>query len=273
MPLYFERNRRAERPQRALSVAYQSVITISHRRCRGDYDGRGDRSQRGRCDPESTVVSSDKLVESAVRIRLVGANPHPQFEALEAAAGPRQLPLRQRSVEISSQRSDLRAVKMKNVYPRIDLVYYGTPEALEYDLIAAPGADTSKLKFAVEGRRQDRHRWQRQSHRGNCRGHDHCREASRFSAGCARKRDPDRRRVCDGRGEHVQKGIARREVDFQPRELRSFQDIKIDPVIKPAASFAQYPILNLPWRHRDQHRADSISRELSRYLGRQHQRS
>jgi hypothetical protein len=42
-------------------------------------------------------------------------------------------------------------VKMKNVYPGVDLVFYGTPQALEYDLIASPGAETSKLKFAVEG--------------------------------------------------------------------------------------------------------------------------
>ena len=37
------------------------------------------------------------------------------------------------------------------MYPGVDLVYYGTPSKLEYDLIAAPGADTSKIKFAIEG--------------------------------------------------------------------------------------------------------------------------
>ena len=36
-------------------------------------------------------------------------------------------------------------------YPGVDVVYYGSPSRLEYDLIAAPGADTSKVKFAIEG--------------------------------------------------------------------------------------------------------------------------
>ena len=42
-------------------------------------------------------------------------------------------------------------VRFHDVYPGVDLVYYGTPSKLEYDLIAAPGADTSKIKFAIEG--------------------------------------------------------------------------------------------------------------------------
>ena len=42
-------------------------------------------------------------------------------------------------------------MRFHDVYPGVDVVYYGTPSALEYDLIAAPGADTSKIKFAIEG--------------------------------------------------------------------------------------------------------------------------
>ena len=42
-------------------------------------------------------------------------------------------------------------MKFHDVYPGIDVVYYGTPSSLEYDLIAAPGADTSKITFAIEG--------------------------------------------------------------------------------------------------------------------------
>ena len=42
-------------------------------------------------------------------------------------------------------------MRFHDVYPGVDVVYYGTPSALEYDFIAAPGADTSKIKFAIEG--------------------------------------------------------------------------------------------------------------------------
>jgi len=91
------------------------------------------------------------LVESAVRIRLVGANPHPSFEALEPLPGRINYLV---GNDASNYRRDVpifARVKMKDVYPGIDLVYYGTPKSFEYDLVAAPGADTSKLKFAVEG--------------------------------------------------------------------------------------------------------------------------
>jgi hypothetical protein len=35
-------------------------------------------------------------------------------------------------------------VKMEQVYPGIDVLYYGTPDRLEYDIVAAPGADVSQ---------------------------------------------------------------------------------------------------------------------------------
>lgn len=42
-------------------------------------------------------------------------------------------------------------VRYKNIYPGIDLVYYGNNRQVEYDFEAAPGADTSKIQFDVKG--------------------------------------------------------------------------------------------------------------------------
>jgi hypothetical protein len=38
-----------------------------------------------------------------------------------------------------------------NVYPGIDLVYYGNQGQLEYDLIVAPGADPTQIRLAFDG--------------------------------------------------------------------------------------------------------------------------
>ena len=90
------------------------------------------------------------LTESAVRVRLVGANPHPQVEGLEPLPG-------RVNYLIGAEKNWHRdiptfgRVRFSNVYPASTWSITASPTALEYDFIAAPGADTSKIKFAIEG--------------------------------------------------------------------------------------------------------------------------
>ena len=42
-------------------------------------------------------------------------------------------------------------VELAEVYPGIDLAYYGTQQALEYDFILRPGADPEAITMAIEG--------------------------------------------------------------------------------------------------------------------------
>jgi RHS repeat-associated protein len=42
-------------------------------------------------------------------------------------------------------------VQYDQVYPGIDLVYYGNPQQLEYDLVVAPGADPGQIRLSFEG--------------------------------------------------------------------------------------------------------------------------
>jgi hypothetical protein len=93
---------------------------------------------------------SDKLVESAVRIRMVGANPHPTMTGLDPLAARVNYLVGDkanfhRNVETYAR------VKIANVYPGVDIIHYGSHDSLEYDIVAAPGADTSKIKFSIEG--------------------------------------------------------------------------------------------------------------------------
>ncbi len=91
------------------------------------------------------------LTESAVRVRLVGANPHPQVEGVEPLPGRVNYLIGGDKKDWHRDIPTFGRVRFHDVYPGVDLVYYGTPSKLEYDLIAAPGADTSKIKFAIEG--------------------------------------------------------------------------------------------------------------------------
>jgi hypothetical protein len=42
-------------------------------------------------------------------------------------------------------------VRQNDLYPGVDLVYYGNQEQLEYDLTAQPGADTTNIRLRIEG--------------------------------------------------------------------------------------------------------------------------
>lgn len=45
-------------------------------------------------------------------------------------------------------------VRYKNVYPGIDLVYYGNHQQLEYDFAISPGADPGQIQFEITGASQ-----------------------------------------------------------------------------------------------------------------------
>jgi hypothetical protein len=91
-----------------------------------------------------------RLVQAAVRIRMIGANPHPAMTGLEPLPG-RVNYLVGNEANFHTNVPTYARVKVANVYPGVDVIHYGTRGALEYDIIAAPGADTSKIKFAIEG--------------------------------------------------------------------------------------------------------------------------
>jgi fibronectin type 3 domain-containing protein len=87
----------------------------------------------------------------AVRMRLRGANPG------AVAEGAKPLPTKA-SYFTSEDRSKWRSglptfaqVRQSEIYPGIDVVYYGNQRRLEYDFVVKPGADPSRVRLAYEG--------------------------------------------------------------------------------------------------------------------------
>ncbi len=85
---------------------------------------------------------------------------------------------------------------------------YGIGDTLEYDIIAAPGADTSRIKLAVEGNAttvidRGRQGWQSADHSAGRRGGDA--QAGHLSAKRGPEPDAGRRKVCAGEGRLDQK--------------------------------------------------------------------
>ena len=88
----------------------------------------------------------------AVRIRFRGANPRAAAEGLGKQAGRVNYFL---GADASRWRRGVPAftrVRYREIYPGVDLDYYGSGSELEYDLIVAPGADPERILLDVEGR-------------------------------------------------------------------------------------------------------------------------
>jgi hypothetical protein len=88
---------------------------------------------------------------AAVRMRLVGANPRAEISGLEPLASRSNYFIGIDPAKWHSGIKSYRKVRMRNVYPGIDVVYYGKLGRLEYDLIVGPHSDPSRVRFEFEG--------------------------------------------------------------------------------------------------------------------------
>jgi hypothetical protein len=111
---------------------------VTHRK------GKGNREELLRTD-------EPRPPRPIVRMKLKGANPAPSVEGLD------QLTSRSSyfgGPDPAQWRTDIPSyarVRYEQVYPGIDLVYYGSQRHLEYDLIVAPGADPAVVELGFKG--------------------------------------------------------------------------------------------------------------------------
>ena len=105
--------------------------------------------------PKSVSKDSQSATEvqnpAVLRIKLVGANPQPEVVGLEELPGKVNYFIGNDPKKWQTRISTFAKVKYKDVYPGIDLAYYGNQGQLEYDFIVAPGADPKIINFTIHG--------------------------------------------------------------------------------------------------------------------------
>jgi hypothetical protein len=89
--------------------------------------------------------------DAVVRMRLVGANPHPRVTPLDAQPGTSNYFIGNDPARWQRDLPNYGKVKYSAVYPGIDQIYYGNQRQLEYDLVVAPGADPQRVVLAFDG--------------------------------------------------------------------------------------------------------------------------
>ena len=129
-PIYFEANRGQWGP----SIRYAA---------------RGLRHSVAFGAQEALIYSNDRNTSAALRFR--GANPAPTQEALQLTATKTNYLHGNDSSRWISGVDTYAKVAYRNIYPGIDVVFYGNQQELEYDFIVAPGADPSRIALEFRG--------------------------------------------------------------------------------------------------------------------------
>ncbi len=88
---------------------------------------------------------------SVLRLKMIGANAAPRLEGEDELPGKVNYFTGNDPAKWRRNIPTYRKVRYTNVYPGIDVVYYGNRRELEYDFIVAAGANPKLIKFRVEG--------------------------------------------------------------------------------------------------------------------------
>jgi hypothetical protein len=107
---------------------------------------RDDRVADSVARPEPPRVAS-----AVLRMKLIGANPAPEADGLEELAGKINYFMGSDPAGWRTNVATYARVRYADVYPGIDLIYYGNQRELEYDWIVQPGAEPGTIGFAFDG--------------------------------------------------------------------------------------------------------------------------
>src|SRR3990167_6741722 len=86
-----------------------------------------------------------------VKLTFINANPNPEIIAVDQQEGKVNYFVGNDPKKWRTNIPTYRAVLYKEVYPGIDIKFYGNNRQMEYDIIVKPGADPSKVQLAYEG--------------------------------------------------------------------------------------------------------------------------
>lgn len=99
---------------------------------------------------ERTSKGASSQVRS-LSLELLGANPAARISGKDKLAGFSNYLLGGDPRQWHTNVPHYARVQYRDLYPGVDLVYYGRQQQLEYDFVLAPGADPDHIRLQVEG--------------------------------------------------------------------------------------------------------------------------
>lgn len=91
--------------------------------------------------PTEAVLHDGLSRKPKLRIRLLRSNSNPRIEGLDPLPGKSNYFVGKNAKNWRTDVTNYARVRYQNVYPGVDLVYYGNGSHLEYDFVVTPGGD------------------------------------------------------------------------------------------------------------------------------------
>lgn len=99
----------------------------------------------------SPAPSPQHPAPAVLRMKLVGANSAAKVVGTDELPGKSNYCLGKDPKKWRTDVANYAKVRYKDVYPGVDLVYYGNQGKLEHDFVVSPGANPATIKLAIDG--------------------------------------------------------------------------------------------------------------------------
>ena len=103
---------------------------------------------RSETNPQTAICN---LQSEVLRLKLVGSDPRARVEGLERLRTTVNYFVGNDPAKWHANLSTFRRVRYSEIYPGIDVVYYGNQRQLEYDFVVSPGRDPRVIKLQFAG--------------------------------------------------------------------------------------------------------------------------
>jgi hypothetical protein len=101
--------------------------------------------------PPSRAGKMRQYEEAALRMQFVDANRAAELSPLDELRGKSNYFLGNNPEQWRTGIAQFRRVEYRNIYPGVDLLFYGNSKKLEYDFVVNPGGDLSRIRVRLRG--------------------------------------------------------------------------------------------------------------------------
>ena len=122
----------------------EAVLSLDATRRHGDTETR-----REEIPNQKSKIKN--LKSATLRMKLVGANPTPRIEGSDELPGKSNYFIGNNPKKWRTNVSAFARVQYREVYPGVDVVYYGNQRQMENDFVVAPGTNPGVIAIAFDG--------------------------------------------------------------------------------------------------------------------------